>query len=339
MAKRGTIRDVAKAAAVSATTVSRWLNGSISLPPQTADRLRLAIHQIGYEANPHARRLSLGRADMLALVVPDIANPFFAQLASAIEEAADALGLGVVLYSTLNRPGRELATFDRLRQNYVDGLLFLTNHSDDGALRRCIDNQSAIVLLDEDVPGTHVHKVFADNDGGGQMAARHLIAAGHRDCAFVGGPRDVMSAIERHRGFQSAFVEAGFALRDECVRFGGYSSAHGRDAAAFLLGLDRRPTAVFAAADEIALGLLETFHSQGISVPGTMSLVAFDDVSPLRLFHPPLTAIAQPVREMGRVGVARLVDQIRGKELPIGTLRLPVTLEIRESVGTPACGA
>jgi LacI family transcriptional regulator len=327
---------VARAAGLSPASVSRWLNGSMSLPPETAQRIRSAIQQIGYEPNPHARRLSLGRSDTIALVVPDIANPFFARFAAAVEDSADEVGLGVILCATLNRPGRELAYLDRARRNHVDGVLFLTNHADDGSLRRALEGQSRIVLVDEDIAGTVLPKIFAENEAGGRLAAKLLVEAGHRDIAFVGGPADVMSAIERAAGFRAVLAEAGISPRPECMLFGAYSAEFGREAARRLLALPKPPTAIFAAADEIALGLLEGFGARGLSMPEAASLVAFDDVSPLHLFRPPVTAVRQPVGEMGRRAVAMVLEQIRGNPAPSpGVVRLPVEIVVRESVTAP----
>ena len=130
------LKDVAKAAGVSVPTVSRFLNGSLRLPEPTARRIEAAIAALNYRPNPHARRLSLGRSDTIGLVVPDIANPFFAQFVAAVEAEADRRGLGVSLFATLNRPGREIGYLQLLERNHVDGLIFLTNHPDDGAPRR-----------------------------------------------------------------------------------------------------------------------------------------------------------------------------------------------------------
>ncbi|HUA76943.1 MAG TPA: LacI family DNA-binding transcriptional regulator, partial [Acetobacteraceae bacterium] len=154
------IRDVAAAAAVSPAAVSRYLNGTLTLTRETAERIERAVRRLDYRPNPHARRLSLGRSETIGLVLPDIANPFFARLAAAIEEAADRARLGLVLSATLNRQGRELDYIERMRSNHVDGLIFVTNHTDDGTLRRALNAAPGVILIDEDVPGAAVPKVF-----------------------------------------------------------------------------------------------------------------------------------------------------------------------------------
>ncbi len=329
------LRDVAAAAGVSAAAVSRYLNRLLSLPPETAARIDAAIRQLDYRPNPHARRLSLGRAETIGLVVPDIANPFFAQLAAAVEEAADAAGLALDLHATLNRPGRELAYLERMRRARLDGVIFVTNHGAQDALVRAIHDCERVVLIDEDVPGTKVPKVFCDNRRGGWLAGRHLLAAGHRRIGFIGGPDDVMSARERLGGLQRAVFEHGPPAAVTAILHGPYSVAHGMAAAAALLAAEPRPTAVFASSDEIVLGLLAVLRERRIDVPRRLSVVAFDDVSPLDLFDPPLTAVRQPVARIGR----RAVELVTASDFTASVERLPVKLIVRASVAAPDGGA
>jgi LacI family transcriptional regulator len=324
------LRDVAAAAGLSAATVSRHQNGTIVLPPATVARIEEAIRTLGYQPNPHARRLSLGRSDSIGLVVPDIANPFFARLAAAVEQAADAVGLSVVLNATLNQPRRELAYLQRMRLNHLDGLIFITNHGDDGQLVKAINAAKGVVLMDEDVPKARGHKVFCDNAHGGFLAGRHLIENGHRDLVYVGGPADLMSAVERLQGFRQAVQEAAPA-RVLAELFGPYSAAHGRAAADKVLAMSPRPTGVFAGSDEIALGLLARLKEAGVRVPDEVSLIGFDDVGPLDLFDPPLTSVRQPIEKLGQCAV----ELLRSPQGKLSEVRLPVELAVRGSVTTP----
>lgn len=334
--KRATIRDVARAAAVSTATVSRWRSGTISLPPDTVARIVGAIADLGYEPNLHARRLSLGRTDTVALVVPDISDPFFAALAGAVEAAAEAHGLGVILCSTLNRVEREVDYLNRLRRNHVDGVIFVTNHPDDGRLRAAIEGQPGVVLLDEDVAGTCVPKVFCDNAGGGRVATAHLLAGGHRQIGFIGGAQGVMSAVERLAGYAQALGDAGITTDPALIHFHGYTAAHGRAATQALLALGRPPTAIFASSDQIAIGALDVLRHRGLGVPRDMSIVAYDDVAPFGLFAPAITAIRQPVAEMGRRGVDLLVHHLAHPAADPVEERLPIQFMQRASVA--ACG-
>lgn len=330
------LRDVAEVAELSVTTVSRYLNGSLTLPADTAARIDAAIAELGYQPNPHARSLSLGRSDTIGLVIPDIANPFFARLAASVEKEADARNLGVLLCATLNRPGREQDYLERFRRNHVDALLFVTNHPDDGSLARAISNRPRIAILDEDVEGTDVPKVFCDNFGGGYAAARNLVEAGHRRIAFLGGPRDMMSTGERLAGCRKALSEAGPEATIATATYGNYSVAQGRAAAEELLGNLNGATAVLAASDGMAVGFMEILTERGMRVPDDLSIITFDDVEPVHLFNPPLTAIHQPVAEMGRRGVEIVALQAGGQTPPNQIEHLACTLIARASVATPA---
>ncbi|MGH7118670.1 MAG: LacI family DNA-binding transcriptional regulator [Acetobacteraceae bacterium] len=330
------IRDVAAEAAVSPAAVSRYLNGSLSLPHPTAERIDRAVRRLDYRPNPHARRLSLGRAEAIGLVLPDIANPFFACLAGAIEEAADRAGLGLMLAATLNRQGRELEYIERMGARLVDGLVFVTNHADDGTLSRALNARPGVILIDEDVPGARVPKIFSDNEAGGFLAGQHLLAAGHRRIAFVGGPAGLMSANERHAGLARTIAGCpGASL--VTASFGPYTPAEGARAAAALLAHEPLPTAIFAASDELVLGVLPVLREAGIGVPQAMSIVGFDDAGPLHLLDPPISAIRQPVREIGRRAVAALLAK---PTAPPPAVRLAVALIERASVSAPdrLCG-
>jgi LacI family transcriptional regulator len=341
------LKDVAKAAGVSVTTVSRHINGMLVLPAETAQRIAEAVRALDYRPNPHARRLSLGRSETIGLVVPDIANPFFARLVAAVEQVADENGLGVSLFASLNRAGRELVYLDHLRRNHVDGLIFVTNHFDDGTLARQVNLARNVVILDEDVPGADVPKVFCDNERGGYLAGRHLIEAGHRRIAFISGPPGMISTRERSKGLHRAISEAGGDHAVVATFHGEYTIEYGRTAAHRFLADRSGATALFASSDEMLIGCLEILRPAGIRIPFDLSVIGFDDVGPLHLFDPPVTAIRQPVAALGRRAVELLVDRARRdpdhrtsshrQDHDAAVVeRLPVEIVVRSSVAPPA---
>ena len=225
------LKDVAKAAGVSVATVSRMLNGSLDLPAATKQRIDEAIASLKYQPNPHARRLSRGRSDTIGLVVPDIANPFFATMVAAIEEEANDRGLAVSLYATLNRTGREVAYLRLIEHNHVDGLVFVTNHPDDGELAELINRTGKVIVVDEDVPLAVVPKLFCDNFQGGQLAGRHLAEFGHRQVLYVGGPDAMISTQRRFNGLCKGLRER-FGDAASIRRYSGeYTIACGREMA------------------------------------------------------------------------------------------------------------
>ena len=278
MEKATSLKDVAKAANVSVTTVSRLLNGSLELPDATRMRIEKAIRELGYVPNPHARRLSRGRSDTIGLVIPDIANPFFAMLVAEIEEEADKKGLTVSLNATLNRHGREMKYLSMIEHHHVDGLIFVTNHPDDGELAALINRTGKVIVVDEDVPDAKVPKLFCDNFQGGYLAGQHFAEFGHRDVLFVGGPEEMISTTRRYAGLDKALKER-FGEEANIRRYiGEYTVTAGRHAARRLLDEGMPETAIFASSDEIAIGLIEVLYSEGVSIPERVSVIGFDDV-------------------------------------------------------------
>lgn len=270
---------------------------------------------------------------MIGLVIPDIATPFFATLVAAVEAEADRRGLGLTLHATLNRRERELSYLQAVRRNQVDGLIFVTNHPDDSSLAAAINASGRVVILDEDVAGTSVPKLFCDNDQGGYLAGRHLAEAGHRRVLFIGGVDAMLSGTRRFAGFKRGMMEV-WGKDAQIERYEGeYLAEFGRAAAQRMLATKLRATAVFATSDEITIGVLEVLNAAGIRVPQDLSFVGFDDVGPQHLFAPAVTAVRQPVRALGIRALALLMDTdwTDLTNLPQEEI-MPVTLITRNSV-------
>jgi LacI family transcriptional regulator len=264
-------------------------------------------------------------------VLPDITNPFFAELADAAEEAASASGYSLVLCITRNNPEKECQFIRWLDTCQVDGLLFTTNRPDNGLLRKEVQRHERIVLLDEDIPGSTVPKVFADNVQGGRIATEKLIAAGHRHIAFVGGPDKLMSVRERYQGFCTAMEQAGLSWPPEWVMYGDYQREFGQQALRYLFSQPLRPTAVFAASD-LVLGLLDGLRASGLQAPEALSLVGFDDANYADFTQPRISTIRQPARELGRTAVNIMMRLLNNdQDIPAET-RLPVEWIGRDSI-------
>ena len=329
-----TLEDVAATAGVSKTTVSRYLNKSIELPATTIARIDAAIARHDYRPNLLARRLSTGRTEAIGLVVPEIREPFFAELASAVEDEADRHGYTILISSTRSDRDRELASLDRLRDRHVDGLMVLTNTTDDGTLARAMAKRRNLVLLDEDIPGVRVPKVFVQNEEGAYAATRYLIDAGHRRIGFLGGPLGLLSSTERHAGFTRAMDAGGIEIEPALVRRGSFSSDFAQSAVVDMLDQTLPPTAIFASSDYLAIGALKGLRDAGIDVPGQMSFISFDDTPLGAMLTPALTAIRQPIEALGRHGFQALYAVMNHQ--PTARLtRLPVELIERQSVTRP----
>ncbi len=329
-----TIHDVAQQAGVSPTTVSRYLNHRIELPPGTSARIDDAIRALDYRPNLLAKRLSTGKTEAVGLVTPEIREPFFAELASAFEDEADRHGYTVFISSTRSSRAREVASLERLQDGHVDGLLLLTNTPDDGTLARLIAKRRNVVIADEDIPGASAPRLFVDNKRGAYLATRHLIEAGHRRIGYIGGPTGLFTVGERFEGYRRAMDEAGLAVEDALLARGSFSPDFAKAEAIRLLTGPNPPTALFASTDYITIGTLHAVRDLGLTMPDDLSLVSFDDMPFCTLFSPPLTAVRQPVEALGRAGFQTLLALLNGESPPLLT-RLPVELIPRGSVGPP----
>jgi LacI family transcriptional regulator len=326
-----TLSEVAQQAGVSPTLVSRYLNNRIELPAATRERIDAAIARLDYRPNLLAKRLSTGKAEAISLVTSEIANPFFAELAAAIEAEAERHGYAVYISSTRGDNARAVNAIRRLKDQHVDGLIMMTNYPDDGRLASSLRSQKNIVLVDEDIPGVTVPRIFVDNEHGAWLAANHLIEAGHRDIALIGGPDGLLTVRERLAGFKRAMREHRRRVRSEWVMLGDYSREFGFEATRRLLEAPRQPTAILACSDYIAVGVLSAVHQRGLAVPDDLSLVGFDDMPFAELVDPPLTTVRQPIAEMGRIAFERLLALLNQAKVPALT-RLPVKLVERRSV-------
>ena len=334
--KQVRIRDVAQAAGVSTTSVSRHLNGQIVLPRATAVRIDAAVQRLGYRPNAIARRLSRQKSETLGFVTTDIAYPFFAAVASAAEAEATRHGYSMAIFNSRNEMARELVFLSKIEDQQVDGILFLTNHVDDGTLSRQIARSGRVVLVDEDVKNAPAPRVFANNETGGALAGRHLIELGHRRIAYVSGPRGMISCEERYRGFSEVMSEAGASLDPRLVLFGAYEENYGVTAFTQLWSTPNRPTAVFATSDMLAIGVMRAARACGVEVPRDLSVVGFDDMLHVNLLTPALTTVRESATEFGRAGVKLLLEDINGEAKTRSPLRIPVDLVVRESTAPPS---
>ncbi|MCB8876817.1 LacI family DNA-binding transcriptional regulator [Acidisoma silvae] len=335
MARKATIRDVSLAAHVSVTTVSRYLNGSIRLPAETIQRIDDAVKALRYTPNPLARSLSRGKSETIGLVIPEIANPFFARLAASVEATAAERGYGVLLCVTLNNVDREIDYIRRIESKQVDGVLFSTNHPDDGRLLDALKDVPCFVLVDEDIAGADVPGVFAENRGGALEATRHIVEAGHRKIAMLSGPKKLLSAEERRLGFLDAIQEAGPGHDAVAIFDCAYTVEAGEAAAENLLRDHPETTAVFTGSDELFLGMLKVFRRHGVRIGDDISVVTCDDVEPLALFEPAITALRQDLPQMGRQALDLLISTIAGKPVPERHILVPMELMKRDSVRPP----
>ncbi|MGW8992761.1 LacI family DNA-binding transcriptional regulator [Streptomyces zhihengii] len=305
------IKDVAQHADVSVGTVSNVLNNPHRVSERTRERVQHAIRQLGYVRSENARQLRGGRSRMLALLVLDLTNPFYVEIARGAQEAARAAGLGVMVCSSGPDGADESHYLHLFAEHRVRGVLVTpaaaTTTPVLGTLRR---QGIPYVLVDGAPAATDACSVAVDDIAGGEMAGRHLAAAGHRSIAYVRGDARLHQVSDRRTGIFRALNAAGESGHVTEISSHTSGVAGGRDAFARILGLPHRPTAVFCSNDLIALGVLQAAYEAGISVPGELAIVGYDDIEYAASAAVPLTSVRQPARELGLRAVHLLFNEI-----------------------------
>jgi DNA-binding LacI/PurR family transcriptional regulator len=334
-----TIQDVAKAAGVAASTVSRYLNGQLHVSPATEARMREAVRSLGYIPNAQAKNLARRRSGAIGLVVPELGNPYFGAIADYVVEAVERHGLLVLLCSTRNQSVREASYIDLLASGAIDGMLYLGSFRSNDRLAAAISGGLPVVVIDEPITGTpDVHTVVMDDYAGGYQAASYLVALGHRRIAFVSGPAELASVQERRRGYADALRKAGLDPDEQLTLAGHFTEQFGMSALPRLLAAPHPPTAAFVASDYIALGMLSAAETHGLRVPGDLSLVGFDDIRFSQYVKPRLTTIRSPLERLAQAGVELLFERLAQPATDQAAARtevLPVELIVRESAGPP----
>lgn len=330
-----TIKDIAKIAGVSPSTVSRALNDSPLISEETRVRIRMIAEKLGYERNELARGLVKGASGALGLIVPDITNPFFAEIARGVSDVAHAQGYGVLLCTTEGDLAREAEYFRFLRRKRVDGLILSAVTADDPNLSELLRNSLPFVLVSRLVRGLDAPFVLGDDKMGARLAVEHLIGLGHRRIAFIGGPANVQSSQDRMEGYQAVLREQGLKPRAGWAVFADFTQSAGYEVARKLLRSRLRPTAIFAANDMIALGVMEAAEDLGLSIPEDLSLVGYDDISYAALPRIQLTTVAQPTYEMGRIAAEYLLAKCAGETEKKLQCVLPPRLIVRKTTAPP----
>ncbi|MDX3691990.1 LacI family DNA-binding transcriptional regulator [Streptomyces europaeiscabiei] len=332
--RAASIKDVAAAAGVSPTTVSHVLSGNRPVNEETAARVRSVVNRMGYVPASLARSLQAGSTSVIGLLIPDISNTFFAELAKGAEDAAHDLGYGLILCNTEFDADREDRYLGMIRSRFIDGMVYASGSPPSRRRLEALMGKFPIALADEEVEGLSGALIAsADHEAGGRLVGEHLRALGHRRALMLTGPRDLRSGVARAHGFVQAFQgevveragdfkeESGYRLVAELLDDGGFA--------------DR--TAVFAANDLMAFGALAALREAGLSVPDDISVVGFDDIRAASLVSPPLTTVHQPAYDVGRTATAQLLQYVsRGEVPPASRHTLPVELKVRGSTAPPA---
>lgn len=332
--KPASIKDIALAAGVSHSTVSRALQQSRLVNPRTAEKIRSLAQQMGYRASAVARGLATKRTNTIGVVVTTIADPFVAEVVGGIEETANDHGYSAFLASSKAEPDREVKVVRSFQEHRVDGIVVTSSRVGALYVSMLSEMRVPIVLINNQRPGEFVHSVMIANVEASREAVAHLIGLGHRRIAYLGDRHGHQSDTERFAGYREALEQADLPFLPELVVHGDGRPEGGEQAMEKLLALPEPPTAVFCYNDMSALGALKRIRDAGLKVPEDVSVAGFDDLFVAQYTEPPLTTVRQPKRRMGRLAMETLLKLMAGASSE-EHIRVPGELIVRESTAPP----
>lgn len=331
-----TIKDVARQAGVSIATVSRAYNGSPLVSTETTRRVMEVATRLDYFPNSAARSLSMSRTHVVGVLLPDLYGEFFSEVIRGIDHAARRAGFQI-LVSCSHADTRELLTAVRSMRGRIDGLIAMAPNRDSASALRDIAQYFPLVLLNPAVEIDGCDAISIANYDGAFAMVRHLIGLGHRRIATIRGPAGNVDAEERLRGYREAIRKARLGPTADLEFSGDFTESAGYDAAARILASDPRPTAVFAANDNLAIGLISALRDAGVRVPEEIAVCGFDDIAIARFVSPPLSTVRVDAYGLGQRAIEQWLGSAGGrKAAPASCTVLPTKLVLRGSSGAPA---
>ena len=331
-----TIQQVAKKAGVSTATVSRVLNNSDLVADELKNRVRQSIEELGYYPNRAARHLRAGYVRKVGVLFADISNPFFTSVLTGIEAALQQADNILVLGNSNEDPEIEQLHLNAFLEEGVAGIIMAATAKSKNQYRDVLQTGIPMLTIDRVVEGLKTDSVTINNIDAAYQATSHLINLGHRDVAFIGGPENMSTARLRQLGYLEAMKDAGnLAPR---IQLSNFRQEGGYQAMQRLLDSPNRPSALLVGNNVMTLGALQCIHEHKLAIPKDIALVGFDDMPWVTSLQPPLTVIAQPTFEMGRIAAQLLLDRIQKPDNPIKRITLETQLIIRQSCGYPLRG-
>jgi LacI family transcriptional regulator, galactose operon repressor len=333
-----TIRDVARLAEVHPGTVSRALNEQTRalVNEETAARVLRAADELGYRPNPIARGLKTNRSYTVGVVIPDLTNPLFPPIVRGIEDRLGDAGYTPLIVNTDNDPDRERSHIEAMLARQVDGLIAATARLDVTVLAEAAAAGVPLVLVNRSLEDGSAAAVTVDDRRGIALAVEHVAGLGHRLIGHVAGPQNVSTGHLRLRGFNEAMEAAGLPVDPGHVSYAGaFTEPEGARACGEVLDHEPRVTAIVAANDRLAMGCYDTLERRGLSCPGDVSIVGFNDMPFIDRLQPPLTSVRVPQREIGNTAAELLLAQLSGDGVPVRQILLEPELVVRASTAPP----
>ncbi len=326
-----TIKEVAQLAGVSISTVSHVINDTRFVSSDRRARVERAMREVGYMPNGVARTLRSGKSHTIGLMLPDSSNPYFAEIARGIQNAAFDMGYGVLVCNTDDELEKEALYGTLLIEKQVDGVILIAAGASGAHIRALQKRGIPISVVDRDSPEADVDSVQIDNRAGGRMAAQHLLELGHRRIGCIAGRVEVYPSYDRVDGYVDALQAAGLPVDSSLIVNSTFRAEGGFEAMRHLMTVPQPPTAVFACNDMMAVGATGALAQLGLRCPDDVSIVGFDDIQLVQYSNPPLTTVAQPKLEMGGQAVRLLTERMKSPEAPIRHVVLDAHLAIRRS--------
>jgi LacI family transcriptional regulator len=332
--KRLTIRDIAKMAKVSHMTVSRALNNDPRVREETKKRILELANKLNYRPDARARTFVSRKSNLIGLVVSDISNPFYAELARGIEDKAHEGGYNVIFCSTDNKPERIETYVDLMLDAGVDGFIFASSRLHEPVVEKLIDERFPLVLVNRKLKGEAYNYVVLNNLQGAYEVTQHLINLGYRKIAIITGTSNLSTGFDRLKGYQHALRDHGIEVNENYVIQGPFTRETGYEGAKQLLTMKKRPEAIFGGNDYIAMGVIDAVEELGVRIPEDIAVVGFDDTEFASNQRIRLTTVSQRKYDMGNLGVQILIDYIERKETDYThRVILEPRLVVRESCG------
>lgn len=325
-------------AGVSTATVSRVLTGANAVGDELRARVLKIVRKLDYHPNRMARSLREGHRKMIGVIIPDLQNPFLTGVVHGVESVLYEAGYTLVLGHSDGFPEREQAHITGLRGEGAAGLILVPDNGEGADYASLEAWDIPVVAVDRVPKGLKVDLVSTDHRDGARQAMCHLIEHGYKDIALINGPRGFSVTRERLAGYQEALSEAKMTMRDSLVVHSDFRQAGGEAAMNQLLDMSKPPRAVLVGNNLMTLGALQAVHKRGIKIPEEIAIVGFDDMPWASSLRPPLTAIAQPIEELGRTAAQMLLDRLANRHRPVRQVILPPELIVRVSCGSHPAG-
>jgi len=323
------INEIAKRAGVSTATVSRTINGSANVSPETAEKVLQLVRSMGYHPSSHAQTLASGKSKIIGLIISDIVNPFFPELVKSFEEIALQNGFDIIVANTGYDQERMALSVRRMLQRKTEGVAVMTSEMDPSLVNQLESQNIPVVFLDTGRVGSHTSNIKVDYGKGIKEAVEHVVGLGHKRVGFISGPLEYTSAVTRHSAFLKYITEYDLLPSQDFIQVGDFKIDGGMVAMERLLQLQNRPTAVLAANDLSAIGALQTALRSGLSVPKDISIIGFDDIDFCQMTQPPLTTIRLSRHDLAEKAFDALSSIIRGKSDTGRQYRIKTNLIIR----------